>query len=70
MSDLILNKYTKLPKEIQEKVLEYIEYLTFKYKLSGEPPSDTTSNFGSAKGLIEIGDDFDDPIDDFKAYCQ
>lgn len=23
---------------------------------------------GSAKGLIEIGDDFDEPLDDFKEY--
>ncbi len=26
------------------------------------------SNFGSARGLIEMADDFDAPIEDFKEY--
>lgn len=34
-------------------------------------PADTTAprpRFGSAKGLIEIGADFDEPLEDFKEY--
>jgi antitoxin (DNA-binding transcriptional repressor) of toxin-antitoxin stability system len=30
----------------------------------------STRKFGCAKGLIEISDDFDEPLDDFKTYIQ
>ena len=70
MSDLILDKYSKLPKEIQEQVLEYIEFLLLKYKKnnSNESPEKQKSNYGSAKGLIIVSDDFDEPLDDFDNY--
>lgn len=33
--------------------------------ITKEEPS---SKFGSARGLIEMSDDFDEPLDDFKEY--
>jgi antitoxin (DNA-binding transcriptional repressor) of toxin-antitoxin stability system len=30
--------------------------------------SATRPRFGSARGLIEIGEDFDEPLEDFKEY--
>ena len=31
-------------------------------------PSTRQRQFGSAKGLIEMADDFDEPLEDFKEY--
>lgn len=70
MSDLMLDKYSKLPKEMQDQVLEYIEFLVLKYqgKLSEKLEESRPSNFGSAKGLIVMDKDFDQPLEDFKDY--
>lgn len=38
--------------------------LPFSVKIPEKPKP----KFGSAKGLIEIGDDFDDPIEGFEEY--
>ena len=32
--------------------------------------SERRPRFGSAKGLIEIADDFDEPLEDFKEYME
>lgn len=75
---LLLNKYYCLPESLQQEVLDFVEFLTDKYKK--EKPSQNKgirtiskekkrkSNFGSAKGIIVMGDDFDQPLDDFKDY--
>lgn len=70
MSDLILNKYGELPKEVEVKVLEYIEFLMSKHQKKDpkRKNSKKKSNFGSAKGTVLISDDFDAPLDDFKDY--
>ncbi len=31
-------------------------------------PTEPRPRYGSARGLIEMGDDFDAPLEDFKAY--
>jgi len=70
MEHLILQKYGELPKEMQVQVIDYIDFLLFKYNIN--KPKKTTeqiSTFGSAKGLISISDDFfDTPLEDFKEY--
>ncbi len=70
MNDLLFDKYSKLPKEIQAQVLDYIDFLMTKYheKFNQESQENKKSNFGSAKGLIVMSDDFDHPLDDFKDY--
>lgn len=70
MNDFIFEKYSKLPKDIQVKVLEYMEFLLLKYqeKFSKDPKQKRKSNFGSAKGLIIMEDGFDDPLEDFNPY--
>ena len=70
MSDLIFEKYSKLPKEIQVQVHDYIDFLMSKYqeKFSVETSNKSKSNFGSAKGLIIMSDDFNAPLEDFKEY--
>ncbi len=70
MEHLILQKYEELPREMQIQVLDYIDFLLFKYQTNkSKKTKEQTSNFGSAKGLISINDDFfDAPLDDFKEY--
>jgi len=37
-------------------------------KLVAIPKSKQQRQFGSAKGLIKVSDDFDEPLEDFKEY--
>lgn len=64
-----LNLYTKisaLPKDFKQEVLNYIDFLIYKSKK--QQPTTKKRHLGKAKGLIEMKDNFDDPIDDFKEY--
>ncbi len=38
------------------------------FKLVPLEPTEPRPRFGSARGLIEIADGFDEPLEDFKAY--
>ena len=72
------DKYACLPQNLQREVLDFIDFLVNKYqktkpslkkeKRTISPLKKRKSNFGSAKGLIIMGDDFDQPLDDFKEY--
>jgi hypothetical protein len=70
MDNTILQKYNYLPLELRKEVSDFIEFLLQKYqqKQSINTPQKRTSNFGSAKGLITMSDDFNEPLDDFKEY--
>ena len=70
MSDLILEKYARLPDDIKKQVLDYIEFLEAKYKgaKSSLVSEKKESNFGSAIGQIIMHDDFDEPLEGFKPY--
>lgn len=78
---IILNKYISLPDKLQEEVEDFIDFLVFKQqrqeksthegidkKKEGNKRKKKKSNFGSARGLIVIKSDFDQPIEDFKEY--
>lgn len=39
------------------------------FKIVAIPQAEPRPKFGSAKGLIEMSDDFDDPLEDFQAYA-
>jgi antitoxin (DNA-binding transcriptional repressor) of toxin-antitoxin stability system len=39
-------------------------------KLTPIPPARPRRKFGSAKGQIFIGDDFDDPLEEFEPYMK
>lgn len=68
----IFNEYQLLPKDLQQQVSDYIEFLMKKHKTSKKEDFNNKkkkkSNFGSAKGLIIMSEDFDDPIEEFKPY--
>lgn len=77
---LILNKYISLPENLQQEVADFIDFLTTryqqpkqakgdeKYKAGNKKRKKRKSNFGSARGLIIIKNDFDEPLEDFKEY--
>jgi hypothetical protein len=72
---LLLNKYDCLPQNLQREVLDFVDFLANKYqkeKIPSKKEKKTIStgkkrksNFGSAKGFIVMGDDFDQPLDEF-----
>lgn len=54
-----------LPKELKKEANDFVESL--KTKISDkEAPKKRKAR--SAKGLIEMSDDFDEPLDDFTEY--
>jgi len=62
-----LNMYTKieaLPKNLKQEVSDFIDFLIEKTSKKKK----NTPQFGSAKGKIQMSPDFDEPLDDFKAY--
>ena len=78
---LILDKYISLPEKFQEEVADFIDFLMFKQQSQEKSPEEgifgrkkddkrkkKKSNFGSARGLIVIKSDFDQPLEDFKEY--
>jgi hypothetical protein len=77
---LIFDKYISLPENLQQEVADFIEFLIIKYqpqkqfkkdekgKVVNRKREKRKSNFGSARGLIIIKSDFDEPLEDFKEY--
>ncbi|HEY9709373.1 MAG TPA: DUF2281 domain-containing protein [Oculatellaceae cyanobacterium] len=58
----VLEKLRSLPLEKQQEVLDFVEFL--EQKIRGR----RRRQAGSAKGLVTISDDFDEPLEDFKDY--
>ena len=59
----IFEKAQTLPEQAQDALLRLAEMLATKN--SASPPA-AKPQFGSAKGLIKIGPEFDEPLEDFK----
>lgn len=70
MDNTTFQKYNYLPLELRKEVADFIEFLVQKYqqKQGIVTPPKRPSNFGSAKGLITISEDFNEPLEDFKEY--
>jgi hypothetical protein len=70
MDNTILQKYNYLPLELRKEVADFIEFLVQKYqqKQAIVTPPTRPSNFGSAKGLITMSDDFNEPLEEFQDY--
>jgi hypothetical protein len=62
---LILQKLQTIPEEFRQEVLDFIEFLSQKYKNN---PQQNPPVFGSLKGTFEILPGFDDPLEDVKDY--
>lgn len=66
MNDLELYaKLVELPDELKKEASDFVEFL--KTKVSDKDGA-KKRKAGLAKGLIEMADDFDEPLDDFKEY--
>jgi hypothetical protein len=70
-----LSLYTKLetlPSALKEEAKNFIEYLVDKTKKNKKEsdPNQKLNNrvFGCLKGKIQLSDDFDEPLDEFKDY--
>jgi uncharacterized protein DUF2281 len=79
MSDQVfLKQYHQLPEALKQELLEFLEYLVFKYqfesrqKKAGKKPSPAKSSpkAGFLKGTFVMSPDFDEPLEDFKEYTE
>ncbi|WP_162342519.1 type II toxin-antitoxin system VapB family antitoxin [Cyclobacterium salsum] len=59
------SKINSLPENLKMKVQDFVDFLLTKAKMEDEKK---VRVFGSRKGKIEMLDDFDAPIEDFKDY--
>lgn len=62
----------QLPPEIRKQAEDYIEFLLLKYQQT-EAPEPKPENpraklYGMYKGKMKMAEDFDAPLEDFKAY--
>lgn len=64
-AEKIFAKAQTLPEPTQTALLKLIESIESPTALEKPKPK-----FGSAKGLIHIAPDFDEPLEDFKPYME
>ena len=65
-AEQIYEKTQNLPPSAQIALLQIVELLAGQPGAAGK----VAPKAGSAKGLIEIGPDFDEPLEDFKPYME
>jgi hypothetical protein len=66
MAEQIYEKTQGLNQPAQKVLLQIVELLAGQKNVAGN----AAPKAGSAKGLIEIGTDFDAPLEDFKPYME
>ena len=64
-AEKIYQKSQTLSEQAQDALLRLAELLAAK-----DNPTKPKPQFGSGKGLIEIGPAFDEPLEDFKPYME
>ena len=68
MNDLELySKLIELPDDLKKEASDFVEFLKNKASGKGEGQK---RKAGLAKGLIEMSDDFDEPLEDFSEYYE
>jgi hypothetical protein len=66
MNDALLySKLSTLPENLKFEVSDFIDSLVAKVQKTSEEKKPI---FGSGKGIFVMQDDFDEPLEDFKAY--
>lgn len=66
MNDIKLyTKLTSLPEELKKEANDFIDFLKFKSDPDDKKPKKIA---GLAKGLIQMKEGFDEPLDDFHEY--
>ena len=66
-AEKIFQKAQTLPEQAQDALLRLAEVLATKDNSSTPSPK---PQFGSAKGLIKVGPEFDESLEDFKPYME
>lgn len=62
----LYTKISTLPLNLKQEVDNYIDFLI--YKSQKDKVDNEKRKIGRAEGLIEMKDNFDEPIDGFKEY--
>ncbi len=62
----ILKKIHNLPENLKGEIIDFIEFLTQKYRSSQKRK--VIPQYGSLKGTFKMADDFDEPLEEFKDY--
>lgn len=65
-SSFLFNKILTLPKDLQEELENFVDYL----KKKSDRKKKQKPSFGSGKGLFSIKHDFDESVDDFSDYMK
>ena len=66
MNDLELySKLIELPDDLKKEANDFVDFLKTK---AANKKITKKRKAGLAKGLIEMSDDFDEPLEDFKEY--
>jgi len=66
VAEQIFEKAQALPEPAQKSVLALLDQLASQNAVSPSP----APKAGSAKGLIHMAPDFDEPLEDFKPYME
>jgi hypothetical protein len=66
VAEQIFEKAQVLPESAQKVVLDLMDKLAKQNAVSKKP----APKAGSAKGLIHVSPDFDEPLEDFKPYTE
>ena len=61
----LASKISKLPDSIKKELLDYMEFLINKHKVSGRKKHPKA---GCMKGTFKMSTDFNAPLDDFNEY--
>ena len=63
----LYTRISKLPRPVQNELMDYMEFLIVKYKGKKEKKHPKA---GCMKGTFKMSADFNEPLDDFKEYMQ
>lgn len=62
----ILRKIHALPENLKGEIIDFIEFLTYKYDKNLSTKK--SPRYGSLKGTFQMSEDFDAPLEEFKDY--
>lgn len=64
----LISKIEALPPEFLAEVELFVDFLHYKWSREKGNKTLEKRQFGYAKGMFTMSDDFDEPLDDFKDY--
>jgi len=63
----LFSQISSLPKDLKKEVSDFVAFLKQK---SEKGKKIKERQFGYSKDFFKMSDDFDEPLEDFKEYCQ